>query len=48
MAEKGNEKFYVLQGSYDSTEICELLGLYLLHRFTHGKKAIFDLRLLQR
>ena len=28
---KENPDFYVAMGSYDSAEICELVGLYLLH-----------------
>ena len=35
------ENFDVAMGSYDGAEICELVGLYLLHKMTSGKKAIF-------
>ena len=37
----GAENFDVPMGSYDGAEICELVGLYLLHRMTNGKSAIF-------
>ena len=33
----GTENFDVPMGSYDRTEICELVGLYLLHKLTDGK-----------
>ena len=29
-------------GCCDDAEICELVGLYLLHRLTHGKNADFE------
>ena len=38
----GMENFDVPMGSYDGAELCELVGLYLLHRLTEGEKAIFD------
>ena len=28
---KGNKDFDVTMGSFDGTEICELVGLYILH-----------------
>ena len=33
----GTENFDVPMGSYDGAEICELVGLYLLHKLTDGK-----------
>ena len=33
--------FDVTMGSYDGAEICELVGLYLLHKMTSGKSPIF-------
>ena len=35
------ENFDVAMGSYDGAEICELVGLYLLHQMTSGKEPIF-------
>ena len=29
-------------GSYDGAEICELVGLYILHKLTSGKDPIFE------
>ena len=29
-------------GSYDGAEVCELVGLYILHRLTSGKTPIFE------
>ena len=38
----GPDNFDVPMGSYDGAELCELVGLYLLHKLTTGKDAIFD------
>ena len=38
----GTENFNVPMGLYDGAEICELVGLYLLHKLTSGKDAIFE------
>ena len=38
---KGN--FDIPMGSFDGAEICELVGLYLLHKMTSGKDPIFTL-----
>ena len=37
------ENFDVPMGSFDGAEVCELVGLYLLHKMTSGKQAIFKL-----
>ena len=39
---KDNPKFYLTMGSYDSTEFCQLVGLYLLNLLTKvlGKQNI--------
>ena len=39
--EDGKEKFDVAMGSFDGAEICELAGLFLLHKLTSGKNPIF-------
>ena len=39
--EIGKEKFDVPMGSYDGAEVCELVGLYILHKLTRGKNPIF-------
>ena len=38
----GSENFDVPMGSYDGAEICELVGLYILHKLTSGKNPIFE------
>ena len=38
----GPENFDVPMGSYDGAEICELVGLYILHKLTSGKTLIFE------
>ena len=38
----GNENFDVPMGSYDGAEVCELVGLYILHKLTNGKEAVFE------
>ena len=38
----GQENFDVPMGSYDGAEICELVGLYLLHMLTCGENPIFE------
>ena len=38
----GPENFDVPMGSYDGAEICELVGLYILHKLTSGKDPIFE------
>ena len=39
--EVGKEKFDVAMGSFDGAEICELAGLFLLHKLTRGNDPIF-------
>ena len=39
---RGQENFDVPMGSHDGAEISELVGLYLLHKLTHGKGALFE------
>ena len=41
-SKKDSSNFDVPMGSYDGAEISELVGLYLLHRLTNGKEAIFE------
>ena len=36
------ENFDVPMGSYDGAEICELVGLYLLHKLTSGNDPVFE------
>ena len=38
----GDDNFDVPMGSYDGAEICELVGLYILHKLTNGKEAVFE------
>ena len=38
----GQENFDVPMGSYDGAEICELVGLYILHQLTNEKEPIFE------
>ena len=38
----GQDNFDVPMGSYDGAEICELVGLYLLHMLTSGEDPIFE------
>ena len=38
---KKGGRFDVTMGSYMGAEICELVGLYILHRMTSGKNPIF-------
>ena len=38
----GSENFDVPMGSYDGAEVCELVGLYILHKLTSGKNPIFE------
>ena len=38
----GNNNFDVQMGCFDGAEICELVGLYLLHKLTTGVDAIFE------
>jgi hypothetical protein len=38
----GSENFDVPMGSYDGAEVCELIGLYILHKLTSGKNPIFE------
>ena len=42
-AKTGQENFDVPMGSYDGAEICELVGLYLLHMLTSGEDPIFEI-----
>ena len=37
----GEDNFDVPMGCYDGAEICELVGLYLLHKLTNGNGALF-------
>ena len=40
---KGNRgRFDVAMGSYMGAEICQIVGLYILHAMTSGKKPIFN------
>ena len=43
---KGNSngKFDVPMGSWDGAEVCELVGLYLLHQLTSGTNKVFDIQ----
>ena len=36
------ENFDVPMGSYDGAELCELVGLYLLHLMTTGKNPVYN------
>ena len=38
---EGNKDFDVTMGSFDGTEVCELVGLYILHILStkYGKKS---------
>jgi hypothetical protein len=38
----GPVNFDVPMGSYDGAEVCELVGLYILHKLTSGKTPIFE------
>ena len=38
----GPENFDVPMGSYDGAEICELVGLYILHKLTSGENPMFE------
>ena len=38
----GLENFNVPMGSYDGAEICELVGLYILHKLTSGENPMFE------
>ena len=38
----GLENFDVPMGCFDGAEICELVGLYLLHKLTCGNEAVFE------
>ena len=38
----GSENFDVPMRSYDGAEICELVGLYILHKLRSGKDPIFE------
>ena len=38
----GLENFDVPMGSYDGAEICELVGLYILHKLTSGESPMFE------
>ena len=40
----GDQNFYVTMGSFDGAELCELVGLYILHRLSE-KYGIDTLRL---
>ena len=37
-----SEDFDVPMGSYDGAEVCEIIGIYLLHKITDEKNGVFD------
>ena len=41
-AKIGSEDFDVPMGSFDGAEICEIVGLYLLHSITQKRKGIVN------
>ena len=42
MEKIGPVNFDVPMGSYDGAEVCELVGLYILHKLTSGETPIFE------
>ena len=38
----GLDNFDVPMGSFDGAEVCELIGLYLLHKLTNGVNTLFE------
>ena len=40
----GTENFDTAMGSYMGAELCEMVGLYILHKLTSGKEPLFEKR----